>query len=325
MSFKTAFPGALGAIAIIITAFAGAAAAADLDRLHFLIPGGNGGGWDTTARAVGEALTSAGIVGSASYENLSGRGGGKAIAHLVETGPGGDDILMVNSTPIVIRSLQGVFPHDFRDLTPVASIIGDYAALVTRAGSPIMSFADFKAAYDADPQTLAMGGGSVAGGMDHLVAALILREAGSDATKLRYVPYDAGGEAMTGLLGNEVDVLSTGFSEAAAMTLAGKVNLLCVTAPARLPDHPDHPTCAEAGANAVFINWRGFFAAPGLPADRRDAYVSALERMLGTPEWEAIRSRYGWVELFKTGDDFKAFLLVQEKQIGQLMQMLGFI
>lgn len=56
-----------------------------LDEVHFLIPGGAGGGWDTTARGTGEALSKAGLVETISYENMSGGGGGKAIAHLIET------------------------------------------------------------------------------------------------------------------------------------------------------------------------------------------------------------------------------------------------
>jgi hypothetical protein len=107
---------------------AGQGQAADIESIHFLIPGGAGGGWDGTARGTGEALTKADIVGKASYENMSGGGGGKAIAHLIETAKKQQGTLMVNSTPIVIRSLQKVFPQSFRDLTPIAGTIGDYAA-----------------------------------------------------------------------------------------------------------------------------------------------------------------------------------------------------
>ena len=101
-----------------------------VDSIHFLIPGGAGGGWDGTARGTGEALTKSGLVGSASYENMSGGGGGKAIGYLIENADSNHGTLMVNSTPIVIRSLTGVFPHNFRDLTLVSGTIGDYAALV---------------------------------------------------------------------------------------------------------------------------------------------------------------------------------------------------
>ena len=51
-----------------------------IDKLHFIIGGGAGGGWDGTARGTGEALTKAGFLKSASFENMSGGGGGKALA-----------------------------------------------------------------------------------------------------------------------------------------------------------------------------------------------------------------------------------------------------
>ena len=80
-----------------------AQAAPQIDSIHFLIPGGAGGGWDGTARGTGEALMAAGLVGSASYENMSGGGGGKAIGYLIENAESNYGTLMVNSTPIVIR------------------------------------------------------------------------------------------------------------------------------------------------------------------------------------------------------------------------------
>ena len=53
-----------------------------IDKLHFVIGGGAGGGWDGTARGTGEALTKAGMLKSASFENMSGGGGGKALAYI---------------------------------------------------------------------------------------------------------------------------------------------------------------------------------------------------------------------------------------------------
>jgi putative tricarboxylic transport membrane protein len=55
-----------------------------MESVHFLIPGGAGGGWDGTARGTGEALVNAGLIGNATYENMSGGGGGVAIANLIE-------------------------------------------------------------------------------------------------------------------------------------------------------------------------------------------------------------------------------------------------
>ncbi len=296
-----------------------------LDSVHFLIPGGAGGGWDGTARGTGEALTKAGLVGTASYENMSGGGGGKAIGFLIENADSNHGTLMVNSTPIVIRSLTGVFPHNFRDLTLVSGTIGDYAALVVGKDSPINSMADLVAAFDADPKATAIGGGSVPGGMDHLVAAMVMEAAGKDALAVKYIPYDAGGKAMAALLSGEITALSTGFSEAVDLANAGEVKIIGVTSEERVDAAPDAKTMTEQGIGTTFVNWRGFFAAPGLPADKLAMYQDAIAKMYDTPEWEEVRARNGWVNIHNSGDDFKAFLEDQEKVIGDLMRKLGFL
>lgn len=313
-------------LAALLVATTGAVAAEQkLESIHFLIPGGAGGGWDGTARGTGEALTKSGLVGTASYENMSGGGGGKAIAHLIETADKQGNTLMVNSTPIVIRSLQKVFPQSFRDLTLVAGTIGDYAALVVKDDSAFNNFDDLMAAYNADPSSVAVAGGSVAGGMDHLVAALVMKKAGADATKVKYVPYDAGGKAMAGLLSGESQVLSTGLGEALELAKQGQVRVLCVTASERLADAPDVATCKELGADAEFVNWRGFFAAPGLPDDQRAMFIDTLTAMYETEDWETVRARNGWVNIFNPGDEFESFLVEQETVISDLMKELGFL
>ena len=314
--------------AIAAFGLAGPTAAGDnqiMDSIHFLIPGGAGGGWDGTARGTGEALTESGLVGTASYENMSGGGGGKAIGYLIENADSNHGTLMVNSTPIVIRSLTGVFPHNFRDLTLVSGTIGDYAAMVVGKDSPINSMADLMAAYDADPRATAIGGGSVPGGMDHLVAAMTFEAAGKDALAVKYIPYDAGGKAMAALLSGEIAALSTGFSEAVDLADAGEVKIIGVTSNARVDAAPDAMTMKEQGIDTTFVNWRGFFAAPGLPDDKLAMYQDAIAKMYDTPEWETVRARNGWVNIHNSGDDFLTFLEAQEKAIGDLMKKLGFL
>ena len=311
--------------AVVSIGSAPASFAADIDKLHFLIPGGAGGGWDGTARGTGEALTKSGIVGTASYENMSGGGGGKAIGYLIENAKSNHGTLMVNSTPIVIRSLVGRFPHNFRDLTMVAGTIGDYAAFVVSKDSPIKSFKDLVAAFKKNPKDVAIGGGSVPGGMDHIVVAMAMQAAGTDPTKVKYIPYDAGGKAMAALLSGEIQALSTGFSEAVGMDKAGEARIIAVTSAERVGAAPHAMTLKEQGIDAEFVNWRGFFAAPGLPADKVKAYRAAIAKMYGTPEWEAVRARNGWVNIHNPGDKFTSFLENQETVIKTLMKKLGFL
>ncbi|MAF18676.1 MAG: tripartite tricarboxylate transporter substrate-binding protein [Oceanospirillaceae bacterium] len=315
---------ALAAALVVATSF-GATSAQAADSVHFLIPGGAGGGWDGTARGTGEALTKSGLLDSASYENMSGGGGGKAIAHLIETSDQAHGTLMVNSTPIVIRSLSGVFPQNFRDLTPIAATIGDYAAFVVPTASEYQSFADIVADYQADPRSIAVAGGSSRGGMDHLVAAMAFKAAGGDPTQVKYVAYDAGGKAMAGMLSGETHVLSTGFSEAIAMMNAGEVRILAITSDERSPAAPNVPTLQELGYDASFVNWRGFFGAPSLSDAEAAEYQKLLADMYSTDAWQEVRDRNGWTEIFRPGPEFMTFLEGQEQVIGDLMRELGFL
>jgi len=232
---------------------------------------------------------------------------------------------MVNSTPIVIRSLTGVFPQSFRDLTLVAGTIGDYAALVVPADSSVASMEDLLSAYRSQGAYFAIGGGSVPGGMDHLVAAMVMQAAGEDPTAVNYIPYDAGGEAMAGLLSGEIDALSTGFSEAIALANQGEVRILGVTSSERVPAYDSAATFVEQGIDTTFVNWRGFFAAPGAAPEKVAQYVGALEAMYETDAWEEVRSRNGWVNIWNPGDEFQSFLEAQEQVIGDLMRELGFL
>ncbi|MEL6873613.1 MAG: tripartite tricarboxylate transporter substrate-binding protein, partial [Pseudomonadota bacterium] len=230
-----------------------------------------------------------------------------------------------NSTPIVIRSLVGRFPHNFRDLTMVAGTIGDYAALIVKADSPIKSFDDLIKMYKADASSVKVGGGSVPGGMDHLVAAMIFKAAGADPTKVKYIPYDTGGKLNAALLSGEVTVGATGFSEAVALTKAGEMRVIGVTAAERVDALPDAKTFKEQGVDAEFVNWRGFFAAPGLPEDKAKAYRDVIDAMYSTKEWEEVRARNGWVNIHNSGDEFTKFLEKQEGVIKSLMVELGFL
>lgn len=317
--------GGIASIALLLSLFVMPATASDEKKLHFLIPGGAGGGWDGTARGVGKALLDSKLIDQASFENMSGGGGGKALNHLISTAGRQEGTLLVNSTPIIIRSLTGVFPQSFRDLTPVASVIADYAAFVVPKDSKYSSLKEVIADFKKDPKSVKIAGGSVKGSMDHLVPAMVILAAGGDPLKLKYVPYDAGGKAMAGLLSGDTQVLSTGFGEALGLANQGEVKILAVTSDKRLSQAPDVATVKELGYDVTFANWRGFFGVPNLKKDKAAAYSALLKQMYDTPEWEEIRKQRGWQNLYKSGDDFYAFLEEQEKTIGDIMRKLGFL
>lgn len=326
ISLSTVTRRALMAVSVATMALSiGPAMAQDApSEIHFLIPGGAGGGWDGTARGVGEALMGSELVENASFENMSGGGGGVAIAHLIETADQQGGTLMVNSTPIVIRSLTGVFPQSFRDLTPIASVVADYAALVASPDSGIETWQDAVAAFEADPTSIRLAGGSTRGGMDHMVGEIAFTTAGAEVGLVNYIAYDAGGDALTGLLSGETELLSTGVSEVVGAHNNGQVRILAITAPERLDAIPDVPTLVELGHDgAVFANWRGFFGSPSLTDEEADAYAALLGEVMETEAWEEVRARLALENFYQPRGEFVEFLESNEAQMGELMRSLG--
>jgi len=299
-----------------------------VDKLHFVIGGGAGGGWDGTARGTGEALTKAGMLKSASYENMSGGGGGKALSYIINSKP--ENTVLVQSTPLVLRSItrhkgyvKGNGVLSYKDVKPIAGVIGDYGAIAVAKNSPYKNFKDVVNAYNADPKSIKMAGGSVRGSMDHLIGALAFKKAGANPNNVVYVPYDAGGKALAGLLSGETQIISTGLGE--LMGARDQVRIIGITAPERVGDAPEVPTLKEQGYNVQFVNWRGFFA----PKSMSGGDVKKIAKMLGdvqnTPEWETVRKRNAWVNIYNPGSKFDSFLKKQTKEMTKLMQELGVI
>ena len=262
---------------------------------------------------------------------MSGGGGGKALAWMIKTQP--ENTIMVQSTPIVLRSIsrhEGYVSSDaadgvlsYKDVTPIAGIIGDFGAIAVAADSPFQTFGDAVAAYNANPKSVKMAGGSTRGSMDHLIGALAFQSAGANANDVTYIPYDAGGEALAGLLSGEAQILSTGFSE--ALAAGDQVRILGITANERSADAPNVPTLKEQGFDAYFVNWRGFFGPPGMDAGTRNDIAKMLGDMQETDAWEEVRKRNAYVNIYNPGDDFILFLEKQTSEMTDLMKQLGVI
>ncbi|MDA9966935.1 tripartite tricarboxylate transporter substrate-binding protein, partial [Candidatus Pelagibacter sp.] len=292
------------------------------------IGGGAGGGWDGTARGTGEALTKSGMLKSASFENMSGGGGGKALAFMINTQP--KNTILVQSTPLVLRSITrhegyvtGSGVLSYKDVTPIAGVIGDYGAIAVAKDSPYKNFKDVVDAYKKNPSSIKMAGGSVRGSMDHLIGALAFQAAGANPNDVAYIPYDAGGKALAGLLSGETQIISTGLGE--LMGARDQVRIIGITAPSRVADAPDAPTLKEQGYDVQFVNWRGFFGPPNMSNKDKKALSAMLGKVMKTPEWEAVRKRNAWVNIYNSDKDFVKFLDAQTVEMTALMKKLGVI
>ena len=101
---------------------------------------------------------------------MSGGGGGKALAYMINTKP--ENTILVQSTPLVLRSItrhkgyvSGSGTLSYKDVVPIAGVIGDYGAIAVAKNSPYKNFKDVVDAYKANPSSIKMAGGSVRGSM----------------------------------------------------------------------------------------------------------------------------------------------------------------
>ena len=116
-------------------------------------------------------------------------------------------------------------------MTPLARLTGEYEAIVVPASSDIKTIGELVEKLKADPGAVSWAGGS-AGGVDHIVVGQIAAAAGVDPTKINYIPFSGGGEALAAILGGQVTAGVSGTGEWQAQIESGELRLLAVTSPA---------------------------------------------------------------------------------------------
>ena len=145
-------------------------------------------------------------------------------------------------------------PVSLADVTPLARLTGEYEGIVVPASSEIKTIGELVDKLKADPGAVSWAGGS-AGGVDHIVVGQIAQAAGVDPTKINYIPYSGGGEALAAILGGQVTAGVSGTGEWKAQIDAGELRLLAVTSAERLEGF-DAPTLKESGLDVETQNWR---------------------------------------------------------------------
>lgn len=290
-------------------------------------PSGAGGGWDLTARSFTKVLSETKLVKQPlTVENKPGGGGAVFMAEYATQQVENNDMLFVNSPPIIINNLkkEGNSPYGYKNTTPLAQLTKDFGAIVVKADS---NFKDLKSVLEEvkkDPKKLTFAGGSAPGSMDHLISILPAYKYGVDPIKVKYVSYDGGGEAITALLGGNADVIGTDASSVKEFLKAGKVRVLAVTSTERLAgDFKDIPTAKEQGVDAEFTIWRGVFGPEKMSDEAKSYWEKTLDKLVESPEWKQEVETQGWEMDYKNGSDFKKFLDDQETQVTQLLKALG--
>jgi len=274
--------------------------------LKMMIPANPGGGWDTTGRALGKALLEAKAADNVTYDNKGGAAGALGLAQFVNASKGDPNALMVMGAVMLGGIITGKPPVNLSQATPIARLTSEYNVFVLPANSPFKSMAEVVAQLKKDPGSVKWGGGS-RGSTEHIAAAMIARAVGVDPAKINYVAFRGGGEATAAILGGNVTVGGSGWSEFSEYVAAGKMRPIGVTSPQRLKGVAV-PTLKEQGLNVEIGNWRGVYGAPGLTDAQRKALTDMVLAALKTKSWAEALEKNGWTPAVMAGPAFEKFV-----------------
>ncbi|WP_440111034.1 Bug family tripartite tricarboxylate transporter substrate binding protein [Acidovorax sp. BL-A-41-H1] len=296
----------LKSLAALAAAGALPVSAQTASAIKMMIPANPGGGWDSTGRALGKAMQDAGAAATVTYDNKGGAAGAIGLAQFVNASKGDPNALMVMGAVMLGGIITGKPPVGLDKVTPLARLTSEYNVFVLPANSPFKTMKDVIDQLRKDPGSVKWGGGS-RGSTEHIAAAMIARDVGVDPAKINYVAFRGGGEATAAILGGNVTVGGSGYSEFAEYISTGKMRPIGVTSATRLKG-VNVPTLKEQGINVEIGNWRGVYGAPGITAEQRKALIDALAKTYKSKAWQDAMEKNGWTPAWMAGDEFANFV-----------------
>ena len=311
----------LAAACIVTLSLPAAAQNAWPDKpVRIIVPYAPGGTTDYAARQIAQKLTEQ-TKQSFFVENKTGASGTIGTDAVAKAAPDGYTLLTNDTTYAMLPSLFAKLPWDHATgLVPVTTIALTPVVLVVGAASPFKTLQELVAFARANPAKLNFGSGG-AGSSTHLSAELFKKEGKLFIT---HIPYKGAGDAMLGVMSNQVDLLITASPTAMAQVKGGKVRALAVTGDRRLAGLPDVSTFKEAGLPGYTVtNWFGLAAPKGTPPDVVNRLQGEVKKALADT---ALRERFAQQGAQPGGispAEFTSFIRQETKTWGEAATIAG--
>ena len=313
----------LKSLAALAAAGALPLAAQAAGTVKMMIPANPAGGWDLTGRTLGKAIADSGGADTVQYENKGGAAGVIGLAQFANASKGDPNALLVMGAVMLGGIITGKPPVQLQTCTPIARLTSEYNVFVVPAASPLKTMKDVVEQLKKDPGSVKWGGGS-RGSTEHIAASMLARNVGVDPKKVNYVAFRGGGEAVAAILGGNVTVGGSGYSEFAEHIAAGKMRAIGVTSEQRLPGIAV-PTLKEQGYDVVLGNWRGVYGAPGITAAQRAALTDLIVKATRHKTWQEALQKNGWTPALLTGKAFDDFVDNEFASLRATMHLSGML
>jgi tripartite-type tricarboxylate transporter receptor subunit TctC len=273
--------------------------------VRIIVPFGAGGPADVTARLLGNALQQ-GFGQPFVVENHTGAGGVIGTLEVVKSPPDGYTLLLMSNTQTANESLVPQRKYELmRDLEPIAPINYSDLVIVVNPQVPAKTLAEFIALAKSQPGKLNYAS-SGQGTPYHMAGELFKTMAGIDVV---HVPYRNSGDARTGVIGGQVQMMIDAVTTMAPNVNAGQARALATTGKVRSSVLPDVPTANEAGvAGYEATIWLGLMAPAGTPKPIIDKLNAAVNALVKRPDVIKLWSDQGAVPMSMTSEEFDKYL-----------------
>jgi len=205
------------------------------------------------------------------------------------------------------------------DFIPIARFIADPCVLIVNDQQPYKTFKEFVDDARKRPNELIFSSSGLYGAL-HLPMALFMRSAG---IKLRHLPTNGGGPALTALMGNNSQALVSSIAAASGQLKAGKARALASFGGKRSAAHPDVPTMKELGHDIEFYLWVGLFAPKGTPEPIIARLREWTKQAVATDQFRHAMTNLGQEVGYLDQPEFKAFWDADAKRVEDAVRQIG--
>jgi tripartite-type tricarboxylate transporter receptor subunit TctC len=288
--------------------------------VRMIVPFPAGGGVDTAARLLAQALTES-VGRPFVVENRGGANGNIGTEVAAHANADGATLLFTGAGFVTNPSLYKKVPYDpFKDFEPISLMAFGPNILVVHPSLGVHSVAELIAAAKARPGEIGFAG-SGSGSTPHLAGELFNSMAG---VKLVHVPYRGSGPAMIGLLAGDAPVMFLPAINAGPHIASGKLRALGVTSRERLAAFPDLPTLAESGLPGYESSqWYGVLAPAGTSAEILDFLNAHTVKVMHAPQMQARMTHDGLVAVGGTRAQFAAHIRAEFDKWARVIRASG--
>ena len=287
--------------------------------VRVVVPYAAGGPVDVPARLLIDRLA-AQTKGVFILENRPGAGGSIGLQSVVQAAPDGGTFLFTTSSVTMVPTIYPKLAFDpLRDLTLISLITEIPITVAVRADNPARDFADLIARAKANPGKFTFGTGGVGTG-NHMAGELLKKMAGID---MLHVPFRGTAPAMTSLYAGDIDVLFVSTIEAVPHARQGRIRVLGVGTPQRVPELPDSPPIADVVPGYAATNWYGLFGPRGLPASIVARLQAELPKVRDDPTVKERSAIIGMTMMLTTPEVLRARVEAEVPRWKQLIPTIG--